>query len=629
MTRSPSPTQPWLEAHPRLAAGDRLWHKSAPSGLRKAIGGGDFARGWRAWSRHLSERSGPAYPDDLLAGGETSLHWGLPPQWRLLSPEMLGAGRSAAGAEPQVLAWLGEVAGGTPGVEDAIETLAFCRHLPRLSERLSPDAWFALLAHLIDAVGDAGTIDPDPQPLLAQLLGGELPLTLAYLFPELVPCRALARGAKEVLSAGLTDLLDGEGLLHGRQFALMRPLLACWTRCRVLSNGMKPSCFTAPARRQYEYMVRHVLRFARHDGSAMLGPAMQEGDADLLRTAVAVGGSAVDRTIAALTLPAAARDAGRKPKTDAARPQPAAQSEWAAVALLRTDWSRTSERLAVVYPGQTVQMELGCGKEVLLSGPWSLDVALDGERLAPHSDWEQVCWVADDDVEYLELQIELDAGVRVQRQIALAREDRFLFLADAVLGEQPGKLEYRSCLPLGAGIDFRPAKESREGYLQGAKRRALVFPLALAEWRSLWSAGELQAVAADGGGPGLRGGTPAKPGDSDGKPARTGAAPVRALELTHAAKAARLYAPLFFDLNRRRFERPYTWRRLTVAEALEVQPDDVAVGYRIAVGRSQWLVYRSLAPRGNRTLLGHNLSTEAMLAHFDSSGEVKPLVEVE
>ena len=40
---------------------------------------------------------------------------------------------------------------------------------------------------------------------------------------------------------------------------------------------------------------------------------------------------------------------------------------------------------------------------------------------------------------------------RVQRSLLLARRDRFALLADAVLGKQPGKLEYRSCLPLGPG----------------------------------------------------------------------------------------------------------------------------------------------------------------------------------
>jgi hypothetical protein len=75
--------------------------------------------------------------------------------------------------------------------------------------------------------------------------------------------------------------------------------------------------------------------------------------------------------------------------------------------------------------------------------------------------------------------------------------------------------------------------------------------------------------------------------------------------------------------------RPFTWRQLTIAEDLEIQPDDVAVAYRVAIGKDQWLIHRALASKGNRTLLGHNLTSEMLLARFDRNGEVDPLVEIE
>ena len=56
-------------------------------------------------------------------------------------------------------------------------------------------------------------------------------------------------------------------------------------------------------------------------------------------------------------------------------------------------------------------------------------------------------------------------------------------------------------------------------------------------------------------------------------------------------------ASLFIDLRKDRFVRPVTWRQLTVAENLSIQPADVAVGYRVQIGADQWLFYRSLAPR--------------------------------
>ncbi|MHB8902693.1 MAG: hypothetical protein ACYC6Y_28370, partial [Thermoguttaceae bacterium] len=89
------------------------------------------------------------------------------------------------------------------------------------------------------------------------------------------------------------------------------------------------------------------------------------------------------------------------------------------------------------------------------------------------------------------------------------------------------------------------------------------------------------------------------------------------------------FAPLFLDLNARRMRRPGTWRRLTVAQSLEIVPANVAAGYRVMVGGQQWLIYRSLAAAANRTLLGHNLATEMLVARFDKAGEVQPLIEIE
>ena len=90
-----------------------------------------------------------------------------------------------------------------------------------------------------------------------------------------------------------------------------------------------------------------------------------------------------------------------------------------------------------------------------------------------------------------------------------------------------------------------------------------------------------------------------------------------------------MLAPLLVDLRPGRMTRRLTWRHLTVAEDLRAQPSDVAVGYRVRIGKHQWLIYRSLAPTGNRTLLGHNLTTEMLVARFDRDGEVEPLLEIE
>jgi hypothetical protein len=147
----------------------------------------------------------------------------------------------------------------------------------------------------------------------------------------------------------------------------------------------------------------------------------------------------------------------------------------------------------------------------------------------------------------------------------------------------------------------------------GQKPRAVVMPLALSEWIGD-AAGDLQAEASS-------------------------------LQIRQTALGSSLFAPLFIDLDPKRCNKTLarisgqsadcckkcglTWRQLTVAESLKPQPADVAVGYRVATAGKQWLIYRSLTPPKNRTLLGHNLSGEMLVARFLRNGEVDSLIEIE
>jgi hypothetical protein len=313
--------------------------------------------------------------------------------------------------------------------------------------------------------------------------------------------------------------------------------------------------------------------------------------------------------IARLALPRGTRPAAGKRGKRLYLPIPATNSEWAATAVLRSSWSRESPRLVILYPGQSMSLELAAGRDVLLSGCWQLEVHRDGAAATPVSSWEATCWVSDNDVDYLELEIDLGDGLKIQRHVLLAREDRFLMLADAVLGDRSAKLQYRSRLPLGPKVAACGEKETQECVLfSGKKRAAMVLPLALPEWRCDWQQAGALSVE---------------------KQCATGSASAASwLNLQQTAEGQRLFVPLWFDLDPRRIARRMTWRSLTVAHAMQVQPADVAVGYRVAVGKQQWLVYRSLAKPANRTVLSHNLSTETLIARF-KDGQAQPLIEIE
>jgi hypothetical protein len=423
-----------------------------------------------------------------------------------------------------------------------------------------------------------------------------LPLALAYLFPEIAACRELQGPAREALSAGLTGLLD-EGLPIVAHHALFRPLLACWTRCRAMGGGLPGGPWNENAADQYRALVRQALRLARPDGAQVLSCGRSGAWCpDLFDAALRFGGDD-DRDIASIALPKLPQASGRK-AVELGLPEAAARSERAAVAVLRTAWARASQQLTVIRPDGEVRIEIRSGRDVLASGPWRLEVLRDGRPLPAPSRWEETCWLSDESADYLELEGRIDDGLRVQRHMLLAREDGFLLLADALLSDHPARFEHRGLLPLGPEVGFAPAEETREGFLMAGKGRgALVLPLALPEWRTDPRGGTLQ---------------------------RTG----HGLELRQAAEGTAMFAPLWIDLNPKRSARRYTWRQLTVAESLRAAPSDRAVGYRVQIGNDQWLVYRSLARRANRTLLGHNLVSELLVARFEE-GEVDPVLEIE
>jgi len=592
--------------------GDRLpiskvWHKSSPANVAKAAAWDEGSAGWRAWAKHLTKRKRPAPLSALLKDAAVPVLWAMPPEVlerqgalarRLAKLDTAKSGGSKRFAE-MLAEWLAEPPASTSDPGLAIECLAWAYALPRLADRVPADSWWALLQRLLDVSGEAVAVGERGDVFSWQSLGGELPLALAYLLPELKPCRKMLKVGRRTLSDGLDRLLDGEGLPHRKHLPLLRPLAACWTRARAIGERIDGGCFNEAAEIQYDWLARAVLRLTRPDGSQVLaapdGPPLS---ADALAALLRFGGDATDRRIASLVAP---RLCGGKPKGSrtASLPDAAVHSEWSEVAQLRTTWRPQSPAFTVDYGGSEYRSEMSRGDALLWTGTRETVIHFNGKPLVATDGWEEICWFSDEDVDYLELELSLSEQVKIQRQLLLAHAGRFVFVADAVLAKRPGLLEYHTTWPLAKGMEFKPNAETSEGVIEGRKRRATVLPLALSEWRSEPRFGSLE-------------------GDSTHLELRQSAADARAL-----------FTPLFVDLDPRRNGRPATWRRLTVAENRAIQPRDVAAGFRVQIGGQQWVIYRSLAPVANRTVLGHNLLAEFMTGEFNADGEVEPLVLIE
>jgi hypothetical protein len=575
------------------------WSDDAPRSLRKKYVGPTNHEGWTLLRKHLAKRKRPSL-EKLIKGRRSPLFWAVPQAADAEQAQRLVdllkrpriAGRKTAGLDNAVVCWLSRAEVAPADVGFGLECLAWTGALVSLAEHLDEPTWWQLCNRLFAIASDQRPCD---DPLAVALLHGELPAALAYLLPELAAAESLLAVSRRTAEDSVRAA-GKQGGLDGRRLDAARPTLACWTRWRLISQQFDNALWSSAAERRYGKLVEYVLRLSRPDGRQVFSdadsPALHRR---LAKTALLLADRGKNRRLVRLL--ARGDHAGRSPKGRSARPSLDVES--AGIALLKPDWSPKSPLLAVNYSGPKILTELNLGADRLFSGAIEVEVLVDGRPAVGRQHWKQVSWESDAEIDYLEIELTLSDDITIQRHIALAREDGFLLLADAVLGITPKKIQYRSTLPLADGVTFDPETETREGTLAyRGKPRARVLPLALPEWRSGPSCGTLES--------------------KDG-----------ALVLSQTTSAQSLMAPLFVDLDRRRLKHQLTWRQLTVAEDRQIVPPDVASGYRVQIGKAQWLLYRSLSDVGIRTVLGKNLMHEFLLGRFRSSGKIKTLMEIE
>ncbi|WP_145390736.1 hypothetical protein [Stieleria neptunia] len=307
-------------------------------------------------------------------------------------------------------------------------------------------------------------------------------------------------------------------------------------------------------------------------------------------------------------------------------PEAMLHDEEAKVACLLPEWDVRRGRTVVEYADRQARLEWTAGKSTLVSGRCETTLAIDGQPLEPLGDWVSTCEYTDDDVHYLEMEQLHEAGYVLQRQFMVLREDRCCFFADAVVrgqfhtelqraadarhDRQQGAnsdptsaslplIDYQIRFPLADGIGVEPEAETTELFLGDHRRRALVLPLSAPEWKNSPS------------------------------PTR-----LRATEDRHLLLASQghgqLFVPLWVDVSRDRFSMKRTWRQLTVAEQLDLIPSRLAAAYRIQMGKSQWILYRSMAPSGPRTFMGKQMIADFYCARFDAKEEsYEDLITVE
>jgi hypothetical protein len=518
-----------------------------------------------------------------------SFSWALPPEThqnkarellKLLGPGPI-SGKRRLLLSARLLTWLQHA---DERAAAAWEQVAWLGHLPHVVSLLGPDELDRLIQRAVIGVREGG-VDWQADPVRYQLLLVETPLLLASLFAGSAASRAWQSQASAAFKRLAAEWLDGEGLPHGRYVPAMSSVLASWARCLAL----QPRWLDAADREQFTWLVRQSLRLLRPKGSL----ALDSSDtplAQLIRHCAGLAGDPETQLLSAALLE------GKKPPAKT-KVLGSVYSEWASVAVLRSRLERESPQIAVAFDDGVCRLELNAPSP-LLGGTWSQELRIDGKLLPQPREWEEVCWHHDEAAVYLELEAAVNDPWRIQRHILLARNERFALLADAVLGESSAKIEYVSRWSFADGVSFAAEAETHEGFLTAKNKRWLALPLALPEWRIDRPRGSLKL--SDGG-----------------------------LELRSAAQGTALFHPLFIPLLEVRPKLDYTWRQLTVAEQLAIQPPDAAAAYRVQLGDRQWGVYRALARRGNRTFLGKNTVSEFFVGAFNPGGDWDAIMEVE
>ena len=326
--------------------------------------------------------------------------------------------------------------------------------------------------------------------------------------------------------------------------------------------------------------ARAVLRFSTPDGKPVWNAA--EGPGRRLREWIDRLPDDGLRTLSRHWFPSR-DDAPRR--REPATPTTALLQDRKPLAVLRADWQRRGDLLAVDQrdPNRPAAVALVAGGARLIGPTWG-DVTGTARTIAKHSG------VQGDLYEWTVR----DARSRRVRTVALLPSRKVALIAELVeMAEGPAT----STLELFPGVAPERHPDSGSVTLNTGDVRARVVPLGVPfpATRELFS-------------------------EAAGR-----------LRLTIPVTGPRCWLPILVSWDATRLRRELVWRVLTVTERAKVCPPSVAFAARVGWGRGEGLVvYRSLTAKpAPRTFLGHATASRFLFGRFSAEGVVEPLIELE
>ena len=426
----------------------------------------------------------------------------------------------------------------------------------------------------------------------------ELPRVIGHVFGAIEGASALAKQATAESESLVDAFTDADGTPHYEVAGDERETAAVLlSLVRSVSFDVRPR-LPKPTRRRMQACVERMVGLTslshRHEVETSAVAAFNPPKSSTLRRSGRCGASSGDSL-----------RSGR--------------SSWAGVATLHA--MRRAGAIEVVSTGNSSRSatRLSVGGQTVLAG-WEVEFAsatpaagnnVGDVSLTPvptTGDWLEVCWFCDREADYVEWQMRVpEFGVRLTRQVMLAKEDRLLYLAANIANEEGA-----------AARRLRVRQQFRFGEVETQLdlRDRLVWLRRLTDDHAI---GRLIPL----------GMTADKLRPAGGEFSLIDRAAVVEVENPTPTAAGGLCSAVAIDLSKKRRVTPIDWERLTVAEFGRACPASRAAAWRLRSGKSQWLFYQSLTPpTASRTVLGMHTDHEAVFGRF-SEGLVQPLVSVE
>ena len=497
------------------------------------------------------------------------------------------------------LAWLVSL---PPAVFNADEILASvqanelsisqCFAALRAAVELADNAADPLLAKLKAIV--AACENASPSYLNEQLMLVELPIVLLHKFDGGSQYQNLGDLALELFAQRVEEVLDDDGWPGPKVTEDFGPLVASWTRSVALLESVGWT-LDEEALKTLRWLPRQIMRLKRSDKTLMLSASKLAVPDDMIKLMISVLGDKDDQKIYKRTVD---RPESPRPNLVILDKTCNTISTWGGSLLFHDRWEKKACRVAAEFNSRGCRLEIAKTKS-LICGDAFPELIVDGNPLSVIDEPDVLVEYLQGRVAFAEIQWHFDHEIVMQRQIILSMEDKFAWIGDAVSAPGKAAIEYCCRWPLAKGISTVQETETNEAYLfDGKKMRGLIVPPALNEWKAARSDGRLSC-------------------NDDHF----------TMQVKRDAQA--LYVPLFIDLSPKRSLKPRTWRQLTVAENLEIVDSEVAVAYRVHVGRQQFAFYRSMTEAANRTFFGENLNTEMFLGRLEKNRTMTELVQIE